>query len=200
MPEIPQISPEFIEETKQSQTTSKLRKRGGPYSKHDTEARKEEVYRLYFEYGYSARKIAQLMKVNRNTVNGDIDQWYSVMAKKWGRLDPEYSVIKQMEALEVQKSRIRQDLDKTTNSSEKIAFERLIFDIDSKIMQINLKLVDSKVNVHDLATFWLNRWMKKNGKDDRYMTWFDGIRLSTKSFERIKKIINEDKQNNLRRT
>jgi hypothetical protein len=194
--EIIQVDPGFIDDNKKlCQTIPKSKKKGGPYSKQDKEARKEEVYRLHFEYGYSARKIAQLMKVNRNTINGDIDYWFSITLKKWDRIDPRYSVVKQMEILEIQKSRLRGELDKTDNLSERISIERLIFDIDSKIMQINLKLTESSSKVHELATMWLNKWMKKNEKDDRYITWFDVIRLSKKAHEKVNQIINEDRNN-----
>jgi len=49
-------------------------KKGGPYSKKDRDSRIDEVCRLHFEYGYSAKKISELMKVNRNTINSDIKQ------------------------------------------------------------------------------------------------------------------------------
>ena len=47
----------------------------GPYTKQELENRRNEVYRLHFEYRYSVRKIAELMKINRNTINGDIKHW-----------------------------------------------------------------------------------------------------------------------------
>ncbi|MEX1053446.1 MAG: hypothetical protein WEC35_03460 [Nitrosopumilaceae archaeon] len=148
---------------------------------------------MHFEYGYSATKIAQLMQVNRNTINGDIGYWYSQVVKKWYRIDPVYSIVKQIESLEVQKSRAREELDKITNPHEKIVFERLIFYIDSKIMQIRLKIYESSARIHELATKWLNDWMKKNKKDERYMTWFDVIKVSEKARDRINKIIKEDR-------
>ena len=183
------VSDQFIEENKFYGKKSK--KAGGPYNKSDRIKRRNEVYRLHFEYGYSATKIAQLMQVNRNTINGDIDYWYSQVVKKWYRIDPVYSIVKQIESLEVQKSRAREELDKITNPHEKIVFERLIFDIDSKIMQIRLKIYESSVRIQELATKWLNEWMKKNKKAERYMTWFDVIKVSGKARDRINKIIKE---------
>ena len=184
------VSDQFIEENKELYGT-KSKKAGGPYNKSDRIKRRNEVYRLHFEYGYSATKIAQLMQVNRNTINGDIDYWYSQVVKKWYRIDPVYSIVKQIESLEVQKSRAREELDKITNPHEKILFERLIFDIDSKIMQIRLKIYESSARIHELATKWLNDWMKKNKNDDRYFTWFDVIKVSKKAQDRINKIIKE---------
>lgn len=186
------VSDQFIEENKELYGT-KSKKAGGPYNKSDRIKRRNEVYRLHFEYGYSAAKIAQLMQVNRNTINGDIDYWYSQVVKKWYRIDPVYSIVKQIESLEVQKSRAREELDKITNPHEKIVFERLIFDIDSKIMQIHIKLHESSAKVHELATTWLNNWMKKNKKAERYMTWFDVIKVSRKAQDRINKIIKDDR-------
>ena len=54
------ISKEFLEENKSnlSQFMPKTRRRG-PYSKQEKESRRNEVYRLHFDYGYSARKISE---------------------------------------------------------------------------------------------------------------------------------------------
>ena len=52
-------------------------KEGGPYTKDERTKRQNEVARLHFEYGYSAVKIAGMMRVNRNTINSDIKYLYS---------------------------------------------------------------------------------------------------------------------------
>jgi len=52
-------------------------KRGGPYTQQEQEIRKEKVFELHFENGHSAVQIARMLDVNRNTVNKDIDFWYS---------------------------------------------------------------------------------------------------------------------------
>ena len=44
-------------------------KKGGRYTKKEQEQRKIEVYHLHFEQDKSAVKIAELLEVNRNTVN-----------------------------------------------------------------------------------------------------------------------------------
>ena len=55
-----QVSNEFLAEEKQqlSQTMSKSKKKGGPYPIHAKKTRRDEVFKLHFDYGYSARKIA----------------------------------------------------------------------------------------------------------------------------------------------
>lgn len=62
---------------------SKLEKKGGPYTKQEKEDRQNEVYRLHFEYGSSAVKIAEMLNVNRNTINEDIKYLYSILLEDW---------------------------------------------------------------------------------------------------------------------
>ena len=57
-------------------------KKGGPYTKNEKMKRQNEVYRLHFELGYSAVKISDMMKINRNTINSDINYWYSSLSKE----------------------------------------------------------------------------------------------------------------------
>ena len=47
-------------------------KKGGPYSKKEREDRRMQVYNLHFEEDLPAVKIAEMLDVNRNTVNDDI--------------------------------------------------------------------------------------------------------------------------------
>ncbi len=54
-------------------------KKGGPYTKPEQEKRRDKVFRLYFEYGYPAVRIAKLLNVNRNTINEDIRHFRSEM-------------------------------------------------------------------------------------------------------------------------
>lgn len=108
-------------------------KKGGPYTKDAQRKRLEEVYRLHFEYGYSARKIAEFLKVNRSTINRDVMYWYASIYKKWRHLEPTTFVVNQVERLELQRTRLRKQLDKVESFQEKITIEKLILDIDMKI-------------------------------------------------------------------
>ena len=186
------ISSDFIESGKSLKKTTK--KRGGPYSKDEKIKRQNEVYRLHFEYGYSARKISELMKINRNTINDDIFFWYNKIVSSSEILDPENSIIVSIQRFNVQRSRLREDLDKVENFQQKHAIERMIFDIDSKILNTQLRLESSVKRIHKLGIDHLNDWLKKNKSSDRYMTYFDTISVSEKAKQRISKIIKEDKK------
>lgn len=186
------ISDDFIETNKKFKPDTR-RKKGGPYTKQEIIDRKNEVYRLHFEYGYSARKIADLMKVNRNTVNGDIDYWYSKIVQNINMFDHSYAIMVNLQRLDIQRSRLREQLDKTETFQEKLALERLILEIDSKILNTHYKLTNSTRHLFDYVTEKMNDWMKENKKDNRLLTLFDRISVSEKAIEKIDKIIKQDR-------
>lgn len=157
------INPEFIKQN-ENFVQRPTKRKGGPYSKEERIKRQNEVYRLHFEYGYTARKIAELMKISRNTVNSDIDILYSQVMEKADVLDPTYIMAINLERLEVQRSRIRELIDKADSIQQKLALERLIYEIDSKILNTYSRLAESTRRVNDLAVLKLNRWMKENKK------------------------------------
>ena len=102
------------------------------------------------------------MKINRNTINGDIDFLYGITLKNYNLVNPGTAIIKQITKLEIQKTRLREQLDKTPNHSDKMSIERLLFDIDSKLSFIRIKMSESHYRVHQLATSWLNRYSKNH--------------------------------------
>jgi hypothetical protein len=192
--ELQTVSKEFIEEQINASKQKKNSRKGGRYSKQDRDARRNEVHKLYFEYGYSARKISELMKINRNTINGDIQYWYSKIVNNNNIFNPEYSIINNIQRLEIQRTRLREQIDKTESFQERLSIERLIFEIDSKILHTYQKLADSSRRLLDVSSEWMNDWFKKNHKTERYITLFDTISVSETAKEKINQIINEDRK------
>jgi len=137
--ELPNISDDFL----LKENLLQPRPKSSPYTKQERLQRRNKVYRLHFEYGYSARKIAELMNVNRNTINGDVEYWYNQVMKNWRYADPEVWIIKCIHRLELQKTRLRERLDKVENPQEILLIEKLILDLESKIIQTELKLVNN---------------------------------------------------------
>lgn len=189
------VSEGFTEEnqTNQYRSVPKGRK-SGPYSIGEKDARRDEVYRLHFEYGYSARKIADLMKVHRNTINMDLSFWYSRIMDNSKILDPELIVEVNLERLDIQYTRLRESLDKTDSVSERTTIERLILNVNSKINYTVQRRAESSVRIMDLVTERLNKWMEENRKETRYMTLFDKFKVSSNSHEKINEIISEDQK------
>jgi len=188
------VTEEFIEENKKTSNTLQKKKNGGPYTKSERQKRQDEVYRLHFEYGYSARKIADMMKISRNTISGDINYWFDKMGKKLESfLNPEEIVITHITRFELQRTRLREALDKTSVFQERLALEKLIFDIESKMMQTRVKLIDSQIrNIHD-ATNMANGMMEKLDHDKRFFSFLDSLFVPEKSFQKIMKILKDSK-------
>ena len=189
------ISDDFIETNKKFKPDTR-RKKGGPYTKQEIIDRKNEVHRLHFEYGYSARKISDLMKVNRNTINGDINYWYSKIMDNINMVDPTNVIMVNLQRLDIQRSRLREQLDKTETFQEKLALERLILEIDSKILNTHNKSINSTRNLLAYSNVELNTWMKENRKDNRFFTFSDRISVSVKAMKKIDKIIKQDRLGN----
>ncbi len=132
-------------------------KNGGPYSKDEREKRQNEVFRLHFEFGYSAVKIAELMKINRNTINADIKYWYSNIKDEL-KQDSEDLILRQMGRLEAQRTRIIENI--TEKKIDDIRYEKMLLEIDGKInnmlLRINPVKVTSEINedlIKDIILF-----------------------------------------------
>lgn len=194
------VSPEFLAEGKKlCQTMPKSKKEyssGGPYSSQNKQIRRNEVYRYHFDYGYSARKISEILKINRNTINGDVKYWYSKIRNTNSVQNPESIIMTMIERLDIQRSRLREHLEKLKDTQNKIQIEKLIYDIDCKIAQIFQKLSESTVRNYDNTINTLNNYLKSKNKNERYFTFRDKIKVSEKAFTKIEKIISDD-QNHL---
>ena len=189
------ISEEFLEENKQNlrQFAPKSRRRG-PYSKIEKERRREEIYRLHFDYGYSARKIADLMKIERNTINADLNFVYANILENTNIIDPATTITLYLERLDIQYLRLRERYDKTGSNQEKNTIEKLMLDVNSRIISTNQRISESTVRVMDSATERLNEWLKDERSNTRYITMFDRFRVSIKAKEKIQQIIKADQK------
>ena len=183
------VTPEFLAESIKEEYQKN--KKGGPYSKIERNKRQHEVAKLYFEYGYSARKISEMMKISRATVNSDIQFLFEEFNKKIS-LDPYKLVIRQLMSLEAQKTRLRNILDETKSLSESIAIEKMILDIDSKIINAYTKMGNTELRIHRQGVDYLNTHMEKKKNQERYISLFDTKTVSEKAQQRIDKIIKED--------
>jgi len=190
------VSEEFIEENKtnlcQSMPIPQKIKKSGPYSKHDKEVRREEIHKLHFEYGFSARSIADFMGVQRNTINSDLRYHYSIIASNNNIVDPEVAVGIGLTRLDIQYARLRIQLDKTDSQNERLALEKLLLDVCTKSMSANQRMAESYARVIDLTTESLNEWMKDNRKDSRYISMHDRQKVSSSAHKKIERIIKED--------
>ena len=117
------------------QVTKHEIKKGGPYSEFDREIRQKKVFQLHIEYGYPAVKIAEMMKVNRNTINEDIKACYSKLSSYFDDQTLAQSIIKQIYRFEMQRAHLLGYLGEQVSLKEKLGVEKLIFELDKKILE-----------------------------------------------------------------
>jgi len=127
------------------QVTKQEIKKGGPYPKIDREERRDEVYKLHFEFGYSAVRISELLNFNRNTINEDINYWYSQLSHDVNYADLQSMILKTFERLELQRSRFYEYLVDHRDIFTKIPLEKSIYLIDCKIATLAYKLIQNKM-------------------------------------------------------
>ena len=116
-------------------------KKGGRYTKREQEERKLQVYHLHFEQNKPAVKIAELLNVNRNTVNDDIIYWHQQLASEMNAQDITAKMTKQIQRMEIQRDRLLDDLEDTKNLDDKIKVERFISDMDNRLIQAFSKMI-----------------------------------------------------------
>ena len=115
-------------------------KKGGPYTKQEQEKRRDEVFKLHFEYGNSAVQIANLLNVNRNTINEDIKYWYSELYKTTNFKYSKDWLDKQFMRLELQRARLRKELEEDISLKDRLQVERFITNIDLGISSLIVKI------------------------------------------------------------
>ena len=64
-------------------------------------------------------------------------------------------------------------------------------DIYSKLTNTCLKIEDSKLKTWDQAVDYINKWMKDNHKDTRYVLYGNLLMTSENKKNRINKILNK---------
>jgi len=169
-------------------------KKGGPYTKDEQRKRRDEVYKLHFEYGYSARKISEFLKINRGTINRDVMFLYADIEKKWRHNSPELFVRNQIERFQIQRTRLRKQLDTIETIKERNTIEKFIFDIDVKITDFQMRMADTKKIPISMVEGIINEVLYEQGKDKRVIYNDLFYILSKKAHAKIMKIYQEDRK------
>jgi hypothetical protein len=193
-----EINQEFIEENKKINLNlvrhgQNSKHKFAPFTKSQRRKRRMEVYKLHFEHGVPATRIAELMKVDRNTVNNDLKILYRKALNDYNPDDMSLDDIlqKQLLRLETQRDRLCLYLSDAKDINNKIAIERLIADIDFKLIG-----AIEKVN-HNMGRFWdeiikeINRIAEEKKLDIRYTSLFELHKISIDSRESLNKLKEE---------
>ena len=170
-------------------------KKGGPYAKQQREKRRSEVFRLNVEYGYSARKISEMMNVNRNTINSDLNFAYSQLSLEWEHVDLYSLFMKQMYRLEIQRTRLLEELKKQNELKEKLAIEKMVFEIDTRIFNFNEKFTASSETILDWVIDTANSLVNNDPwKQSGFVNMRNVRKTLDETKDKINKLIEEDKK------
>jgi hypothetical protein len=193
-----EISQEFIEENKKINVNlvkhrQNSRHKLAPFTRSQRRKRRMEVYKLHFEHGVPATRIAELMKVDRNTINNDLKILYREALNDYNPDDISLDDIlqKQLLRLETQRDRLGLYLCDAKDFSNKIAIERLIADIDFKLIG-----AIEKIN-HNESRFWdeilkgVNKVAEIKKLDLRYTSLFELHKISIDSRKSLNKLREE---------
>ena len=136
--------------TKRRADLVRHRHKFAPFTKAERRKRRTEVYKLHFENGMPATRIAQLMNVDRNTINKDLKFLYRQALNDYNvhEMSVDEILEKQLVRLEAQRDRLGLYLNDVKEINNKITIERLIADIDFRIFT-----AVEKIN-HSTGQFW----------------------------------------------
>jgi hypothetical protein len=150
-----EINQEFIDENKNIipnlvRHGQNRKHKFAPFTRSQRRKRRMEVYKLHFEHGVPATRIAELMKVDRNTINNDLKILYRGALNDYNLDDMNLDDIvqKQLLKLETQRDRLCLYLSDAKDINSKIAIERRIADIDFKLIGAIEKVR------HNSGRFW----------------------------------------------
>jgi len=191
-----EISQEFIEENKKINLVKPRhypKQKFAPFTKAQRRKRRMEVYRLHFENGIPAMRIAHLMKVDRNTINNDLRILYNKALNDYNPNDLSLDDIlqKQLVRFETQRDRLCLYLSDVNDINNKIAIERLIADIDFKLIGVIERVGQNVVRYWDEIIKHINKIAENEKLDARYTSLFELRRISIESRENLDKLREE---------
>jgi hypothetical protein len=167
----------------------KPRHKYSPFTQAQRKERRNEVYKLHFDNGMPATRIAELMKVDRNTINNDLKILYKRAAKNY---NPDMSfndiIEKQLLRLETQRDRLLLDLCDVKDINTKITIERLIADIDFKVIGLMERLIQSVAQYWDTVLEHVNKIAEKENLKTRWTTPHQLYRISIQSKQDLDKL------------
>jgi len=167
----------------------KHRQKKAPYTKIQRKERRDEVYRLHFDTGMSATRIAEMMKVDRNTINNDLKILYRKAIKEY---NPDMTlddiVEKQLLRLETQRDRLGLYLFDAKDINSKLAVERLIAYIDFKVIGVIEKMDQNIVQHWNAVMEQVNKMAEKENLKTRFTSLFELYRISIDTRQDLDKL------------
>lgn len=144
-----------------------------------------------------ATRIAELMKLDRNTLNNDLKILYNEALNDYNPgMSLDDIIDKQLVRLETQRDRLCLYLSDARDVNDKIAIERLITGIDFKLVAAIEKVKHNSDRFWDEITKKANKLAEVNKMDIRYTSLFELRKISTdsrKSLNKLKEEVSKEK-------
>jgi hypothetical protein len=193
-----EINQEFIEENKKINLNlvrhrQNNKQKFAPFTRSQRKKRRMEVYKLHFERGMPATRIAQLMNVDRNTINNDLKILYNEAMNDYNPNDMSLDdyLQKQLLRLETQRDRLCLYLSDAKDINDKIAIERLIADLDFKLIAAVEKVKHNDGRFWDEIVKKVNKIAENNKLNGRYTSPFELRKISIDSRKSLNKLKEE---------
>lgn len=163
------------DEIKMDNNLVKPRHKFAPFTKAERKKRRLEVYKLHFEHGMPATKISELMKVDRNTINNDLKFLYRQALSDYNLDDMSLDDIleKQLVRLEAQRDRLGVYLTDAKDVTNMVTIERLIADIDFRVLSAVEKINHNTVQFYDQIIKAVNTIAENKKLDVRFTSLFE---------------------------
>lgn len=191
----PAVSPEFIVANSSAELDQTSQKMGGPYSKGQRRKRRQEVYRLHFELGLPGIKIAELLHVNRHTINEDIKWLYNKMCQDIEGDQFNGYFAKQIVRLETQRTRLMSYLSEAKDLYAKLSIERQLADHDFRLAAMVEKFKENTFAFWDTVVQKINKLAESEKMEGRYTNIYELNKISKAKRRMIDQALEEQGEN-----
>lgn len=172
------------------------RQKFAPFTHAERKERRDEVYKLHFEHGIPATRIAKMINVDRNTINNDLKILYNRAIREYNS-DKSFDDIieKQLLRLETQRDRLGLYLCDAKDINSKITIERLITDIDFKVIGVMERLNQNIVKHSNAVIEHVNKIAEKENLRTRFTSLFELYRISVDTRQDLDKLREKTRSN-----
>jgi len=133
-----------------------------------------------------------MMNISRNTINKDVSSCYSKLRTDFDKNGYDDWLNKQLFRVESQRARLRKELDSDITLHEKLQVEKMIFELDSKLSSLIIKMEASTQKYVEFGVKFINDWMEEKGYEDRFMSGGSFYTIPEKSRDEIFKLLKKD--------
>ncbi len=160
-----------------------------PFTRAERKERRDEVYGLHFDNGIPATRIAELMKVDRNTINNDLKILNNNAVREYNPdMNLDDIIEKQLLRLETQRDRLYLYLCDAKDTNSKLTIERLITDIDFKVIGVIEKMDQNIVQHWNAVMEQVNKIAEKEKLKTRFTSLFELYRISIDTRQNLDKL------------